>query len=264
MSSGIYYNQTVTTDILNGIAKDLGNTSFNGFTTSKFGADELNKITKSLVTSGVLLSDNACEPKAVGNSVVIQTGTIVFENGAKIQLAEAKTFDKTASKVIYALNNVSEGTASIVMSDDYPESGTDFVKLASIDANGAVNDERKFANVKVRYNCTGVWSTTVTVTESVPITITPGIKNWKVLKYSCSYHTGLYDREQDIGYGERGRRSGYIAYNLPGAYGSCSVDVNSDGSVTFTDGAWSDGKHLTTEATITFYGGDISEGQEAN
>lgn len=152
MSSGIYYNQSVTTDILNGIAKDLGNTSFNGFTTNKFGADELNKITKSLVTSGVLLSDNACEPKAVGNSVVIQTGTIVFENGAKIQITEAKTFDKTASKVIYALNNVSEGVASIVMSDDYPESGTDFVKLASIDASGTLNDERKLSSAKVQFS----------------------------------------------------------------------------------------------------------------
>ena len=151
MSSGIYYNQTVTTGILNGIAKDLGNTSFNGFTTNKFGADGLNKITKSLVTSGVLLSGNACEPTVAGDSVVIKSGVIVFENGAKIEITEAKTFNKTPSNVIYALNNVSEGTASLVMSDDYPESGMDFVKIASIDENGAVNDERKFATARVSF-----------------------------------------------------------------------------------------------------------------
>ena len=62
MSSGIFYNRQVSAADVNDLAKDLGNTSFNGFGTEKFGADELNGITKSLVGKGVLTSDNMCRP----------------------------------------------------------------------------------------------------------------------------------------------------------------------------------------------------------
>lgn len=170
MSSGIYYNQSVTAEILNGMAKDLGNTSFNGFTTNKFGADELNNITKSLVSSGVLLSGNSCEATASDSNVVVKSGTIVFENGAKIEITESKMFSKTANKVIYALNNVYEGTASIVIGDEYPKTGTDYVKIASIDTGGNVIDERKFAVAKVNLtaNPSNMYTTKELYIEKIP------------------------------------------------------------------------------------------------
>ena len=47
-------NQEVTADILNGIAKDLGATTFDKFKDGvTFGADDLNEITAALVTPGL-------------------------------------------------------------------------------------------------------------------------------------------------------------------------------------------------------------------
>lgn len=148
MSNGFYYRQEVTMEMINDIAKDLGNTSFNGFTTNKFGAGELNNITKSLVTKGVLTSGNACVPIVTNNKLYIQSGTIVFDNGAKKVLATSEEVEYLNNSVVYALNNVSAGTCSLVVANSFPETG-DYVKLATVDGGGNVTDVREIATSKM-------------------------------------------------------------------------------------------------------------------
>ena len=120
MSDSILYNQEVTTETLNDIAIDLGATSFNGFTTNKFGADELNGITQALATKGILLSGNQCKPVVSSGKVYIQTGTIVFDNGAKKVITEPVEAALENDTYIYALNNVALGVCEIVVSSAQP------------------------------------------------------------------------------------------------------------------------------------------------
>lgn len=148
MADEILYNGTVTSDTLNNIAVDLGNTSFNGFGTEKFGADELNGITASLVTKGILQSGDMCRPVLTNGKVNIQTGIIVFGNGAKKKITEVVSVDCINSTYIYALNNQSMGTCEIVVSETAPTEG-DFVKLASVSSAGALTDLREISTAKV-------------------------------------------------------------------------------------------------------------------
>ncbi len=148
MADEILYNGTVTADTLNNIAVDLGNTSFNGFGTEKFGADELNGITASLVTKGILQSGDMCRPVLTNGKVNIQTGIIVFANGAKKKITEIVSVDCINGTYIYALNNQSMGTCEIAVSETAPTEG-DFVKLASVSSAGALTDLRKISTAKV-------------------------------------------------------------------------------------------------------------------
>lgn len=146
---GIYYNQEVTAEMLNGIAQDLGHTSFNGYGTDKFGADELNKITGELVSAGVLLIGNKCR---VINSdgIYVQDGTIVFSNGAKKTITEALPVDADNDTVIYALNDTAAGICTIEVAEAYPTAtDADYVPLASVGSDGVITDDRVIARAKM-------------------------------------------------------------------------------------------------------------------
>ena len=150
----ILYNQEVTADILNNIAVDLGNTSFNGFGTEKFGADELNKITADLVSSGILISDEKCKAVFSNENIIIQPGIIVFANGAKKKITEAVSFPAQANTYIYALNKVSAGTCELIMSvtnpnEDEEVKSLDYVTICGVDSNKKIIDMRTFSSAKV-------------------------------------------------------------------------------------------------------------------
>lgn len=152
MSDSILYNQEVTSEILNDIAIDLGNTSFNGFGEEKFGADELNNITASLVSKGVLLSQDKCKPILNGDNVNIQTGIIVFENGAKKKLTEVVNVPLVKSSYIYALGK--DTSCEIIVSSNDPTTDEavmlqDYVQIAQIDSNGVLIDKRIYSVSKV-------------------------------------------------------------------------------------------------------------------
>lgn len=152
MAQGIYYNQEVTAEMLNGIAADLGHTSFNGFGTDKFGADALNNITKDLVGAGVLLVGNKCRVvKDSDGNIILQDGIIVFENGAKMEIAEPITIDADNGTVIYALNDTTEGKCTIEVAESYPTEG-DFAKLCTVGSDGTLNDNRTIAKAKMELN----------------------------------------------------------------------------------------------------------------
>ncbi len=147
MSDGVYYNQEVTAQMLNDIAIDLGATTFNGFGVEKFGADELNNITKAIVSKGILKSYDECEPFLSDGMVYIKSGVIVFANGAKKAIAEPLAVECVAGSYIYALNDTAAGTASIIVGEE-PSEG-DFVNIASVSDAGALTDIRTFAVAKV-------------------------------------------------------------------------------------------------------------------
>lgn len=148
MGSGIFYNQSVTIDDLNNIAIDLGATSFNGFGESKFGAAELNNITKDLVGKGYLLKGNKCKVSANGDNLVILDGIVVFENGAKKEIAENLTVVCVKGKKYYFLNDTASGTCRLYRGDNYPSSG-DFVPLCEVQSDGTIVDKRVLSVAKV-------------------------------------------------------------------------------------------------------------------
>lgn len=149
MADSILDNQEVTAEILNDIAIDLGHTSFNGFGEDKFGADTLNAITGNLVGAGILSSYNKCKPTIQSDKVYIDTGIIVFNNGAKKKITENGIYvDLINSSYIYALNNTVTNTCSIIVSQTEPVDG-DFVNIARIGEDGTLIDRRKIAKAKV-------------------------------------------------------------------------------------------------------------------
>lgn len=141
-------NQEVTTTTLNNIAIDLGATSFNGFTENKFGADALNDITKALVSKGVTQSGNKCAPYLSNGTLYINTGTIIFESGAKIRITSPQAVTTEPSTYVYALNDTTRNIAQIVAADSFPTTG-DFVTLAYLDENSVVSDRRQWAQSSV-------------------------------------------------------------------------------------------------------------------
>lgn len=151
MSSGIFYNQSVTANDLNEIATDLGATSFNGFGTEKFGASELNNITKDLVGKGYLNVKNKCKPtvSADGSKIIVQSGIVVFENGAKKVIENTLEISFGVGRKYYFLNEISNGLCSLWWSTvGYPSEG-DYVPLCEVTSDGTLIDKRVFSVAKV-------------------------------------------------------------------------------------------------------------------
>lgn len=140
-------NAVVTTEDLNNIAVDLGDTTFSAFSDAKFGVDKLNEITADIVGKGVLNIGNKCVPVLDGGIVYIQSGVIVFESGAKIRITSPVEVTASAGDYIYAFNDVTTGKASIQTAAEYPTSG-DYVMLAQRTADGSVLDLRQMSVAK--------------------------------------------------------------------------------------------------------------------
>ena len=211
MASGVYYNQEVTAEMLNGMAADLGHTSFNGFGDEKFGANELNKITGDLVSAGVLISGNMCRVvKDDSGNIILQTGIIVFGNGAKMDITSPITIDADAGTVIYALNDTLQGKCSIEVAESYPAEG-DFVKLCSVKTDGTLTDTRTVSKAKMElYTGNSSWSVNnshtyayydkMYVYTNIPKVI------WETYNYFCysivsapsKYSNGNYSGFQEI------------------------------------------------------------------
>ena len=96
--SEILDNQAVTTEMLNNIVNDLGIPEFNGFGENKFGVEALNKITGDLTGKGILNINNKCALNYTDGILTIDTGVIVFDDGAKLRITEMKTFEIPSSE----------------------------------------------------------------------------------------------------------------------------------------------------------------------
>ena len=150
MSSGIFYNQSVTADDLNEIAIDLGLSSFSGFGTEKFGAEELNNITKDLGGKGYLNAGNKCKPLvSADGKLTVLDGIAVFSDGAKLVLKNSKTYSFDArGKAIYFKHDISNGSVTLHYWSAFP-SGDDYVPLCEVLSDGTVIDKRTLAVAKV-------------------------------------------------------------------------------------------------------------------
>ena len=154
--------------MLNGMVADLGHTSFNGFGDEKFGANELNKITGDLVGAGVLINGNMCRViKDDSGNIILQTGIIVFSNGAKMEITSPVTIEANAGSYIYALNDTLQGRCSIEVAESYPTEG-DFVKLCRVNADGSLMDNRTVAKAKMElYTGNSSWSVLNTHAQAI-------------------------------------------------------------------------------------------------
>jgi len=247
MAQGIYYNQEVTAEMLNGIAADLGHTSFNGFGTDKFGADALNNITKDLVSAGVLLVGNKCRVvKDSDGNIILQDGIIVFENGAKMEIAEPITIDADNGTVIYALNDTTEGKCTIEVAESYPTEG-DFAKLCTIGSDGTLNDNRTIAKGKMELNagnCQETYEATANIYNNQAIIATIPKTVWDIYNNIIISHftttdgyltsSGILsksDIEKGFGWGHEGGTVTHYSEETDEdimiyAYGNTYIDTN--------------------------------------
>jgi hypothetical protein len=151
--SEIAYSTAVTADDVNNLAVDLGATEFSQFQNAEpYAVQQLNNITKDLVSAGILLSLNRCRLTKTGDKVTIDTGIIVFANGAKKRITESLQVDLVVNTYIYALNDTATNTCQIVVSETEPDSTSDYVMLAQVDADGDVLDKRIFSKYKAAPN----------------------------------------------------------------------------------------------------------------
>lgn len=145
-------NQTVTADDLNSIAIDLGVADYSRFpeTPPQSAVSALNQITSDIVGKGVLSILNKCNVTVSENVATINTGVIVFENGAKKRITTARNIDLISGvdNYIYALNDIANNTIKLVISKVLPTTG-DFVNIAKITADKTVVPMRDWSKSKV-------------------------------------------------------------------------------------------------------------------
>lgn len=195
-------NQEVTTETLNNIAIDLGATTFNGFPENKFGVDELNNITKTLVSKGITQGANRCKPYLSGSDLYINTGTIIFATGAKIRITSPQKVTAEAGTYIYALNDTSRNIAEITVSETKPTTG-DFVMLAYLDADSTLTDMREWAQSNVLLSSNQSISETIVIpanSSSFTKTLTIEWTGWKklIFPYNNLYKGVSLDAVVDV------------------------------------------------------------------
>lgn len=260
MSDSMYYNQEITIDDINGIAHDIGHTTFNAVSTDKFGVDELNRITADLVTKGVLHTDGECKPMKSNNNVIVSTGVVVFADGAKMRLDTPQTIATEPNSYIYAYEDKAQGRAYLCVSEALPVNDDAYVRLARVDSYGNLADERAFCQSKGNWNCTSSETVSAVLTGITPSVIQPAFADWELLKVTRKTATGnevagIYDRKENIGYGRRGYNSeGKLDY---AQYKFIAITVDSDGTISIHQSGSSDTPPMPVILTIC--GGSIDE-----
>ena len=141
-------NEVITAEILNDISVDLGYSELKFSENEKFGNDKLNAITGDLVSGGLLNILNKCECVVSGEQISVNTGVLVFADGAKKRITEINVLDilEGGKNYIYVKNDTSIG--KIYLENSLPEPTGDCVLLAEYE-DGALNDRRTFAKAKV-------------------------------------------------------------------------------------------------------------------
>ncbi len=115
-----------------------------------YGAEDINKIRKSIMSSGVILDASAsCAVTKQGGKVVINAGAAVFPNGCMMEIdTDGISFDVTDGLKYYVYleyDDVSGRPFGRCTTDD-PPSGA--VKLAEIETTGVVADVRQGCKLK--------------------------------------------------------------------------------------------------------------------
>lgn len=146
-------NQTVSATSLNQIAIDLGRPTFSNFADNKaYNVDKLNEITADIVSAGIANSvGNRCRCTLSNGNIVIDTGLIFFNSGAKMKLDSTVSLSYEISdtqRYVYAHNDTSLNIIRIISDEAAPSGDLDTVMLCTV-VSGAVSDARVFAKAKI-------------------------------------------------------------------------------------------------------------------
>ncbi|MBP3337339.1 MAG: hypothetical protein J6L59_02905 [Clostridia bacterium] len=148
--AGFSDNQLIGVDDLNEITKRLV-TSGVGYELGENGSievTELNGYTAALATSGVVPSGvKTLKVSRVVNSVYIEPGTAFFADGSFIEItSQHKLSFSYSNGYVYLLNDTALGTKRPRVTQELPSG--DYVLLAQI-VNGSVIDKRQYTKGKV-------------------------------------------------------------------------------------------------------------------
>ena len=146
-------NQTVSAASLNQIAIDLGHPTFSNFADdTTYNVDKLNEITADIVSAGIASGvKNRCRCALSNGNIVIDTGLIFFNSGAKMKLDSTVSLPYEISdtqRYVYAHNDTSLNIIHIISDEAAPSDDLDTVMLCTV-VNGIVSDARVFAKAKI-------------------------------------------------------------------------------------------------------------------
>lgn len=151
MNEEFLYNETVTAQNLNDIAKDLGLALYTEFPKDppQSAVSALNQITADLTAAGILSEGNCMKVYRGDTAVSVSSGVCVFENGAKARISDMESVGiiPGCANYIYLKNNTQSNRITLECSAEEPKTG-DFVMLAVISEDGEVFDRRKFSRSK--------------------------------------------------------------------------------------------------------------------
>lgn len=148
-------NQMVSATDLNNIAVDLGNSTFANFNDeTTYNIDSLNDITKSLMSHGIVWSDNnAMKPTLSDDKINIDTGLCIFSSGAKkrITTSQELTYKANTKQYIYLINDTALNGVFLKCSEENPEliENADYIPIAEYNTDNTLADKRIFAVAKV-------------------------------------------------------------------------------------------------------------------
>lgn len=148
--TGFSDNQLIGVDDLNAITKRLV-TSGVGDVLTDTGSIEvtsLNGLTAAVLKDGVVPETNtSLKVSKSGNIITIQPGLAFFADGSFIEITSAHTLSSSlVSGYVYLLNDVALGERKPKVTASYPAG--DFVMLAQI-VSGSIVDKRKYAKGRV-------------------------------------------------------------------------------------------------------------------
>lgn len=197
-------NKSYGANELNAIGDDLMALESTTFTDGvDYGVEDLNEITANLINKGVFKSvESGCLPAVIDTNVKIQSGLVVFGNGAKARIdTDGVVLPFTAGIVnyVYLICDTTTNTVEAKCETTEPTTG-DFVMIGEVSSAGVMTDKRQFAymknasvlpNILNSYNVNLTWTDTLgSFKEVYSIDVGVGYRFVRVI--STKYSKGSY------------------------------------------------------------------------
>ncbi len=141
-------NQSITSNEINSIASGIDNevTGISFTDDTLYGVDELNSISKSLITKGVT---QGLDVLVNGDDIIITSGSAYFDDGKKLVAdSDGITLKREENTFCYVWlsNDISQGIVSAKATAEEPSG--DYVLLATVSASGIVTPKKEIALMK--------------------------------------------------------------------------------------------------------------------
>lgn len=148
--SGFSDNALIGVDDLNAITKRLVTSGVGDIlsNTGSISVTELNKMTAAVVSDGVVPSSNtSLKVSCSGGTAKIAKGTAFFADGSFIEVTAEESVLLSGGGYVYLINDTVLGVKEPRASENMPEG--DVVPLAYVSESGVVTDLRNYAKGKV-------------------------------------------------------------------------------------------------------------------